>query len=137
MPKLTVAEAARRLSRSPEIVRRWLREGRLRGENFSGVWMVDERSVTSLLRNEPQRRYYKISWVRWPVGDHKALWHFQDRIPDQAFACGDRGPEADKDVEIVRGVMAGLTQPDGPACRTCITVARRMFSASPRTDRGR
>ena len=92
--------------------------------------MVDERSVNSLLRDEPQRRYYKISWVRWPAGDQKAVWHFQDRIPDQSFACGHRGPDTDTEVEMARGVIAGLTQPEGPACRACVAVARRMFSAN-------
>jgi excisionase family DNA binding protein len=43
--KITVAEAARRLDRSIEQVRRYLREGKLRGERMGQQWFVDEASL--------------------------------------------------------------------------------------------
>lgn len=39
---ITVAEAARRLNRSIEQVRRKLREGKLRGQRVGNQWFVDE-----------------------------------------------------------------------------------------------
>jgi len=42
---ITVAEAARRLGRSLEQVRRYLREGKLRGQRIGGQWFVEETSL--------------------------------------------------------------------------------------------
>lgn len=38
---LSVADAARRLNRSTEQVRRYLREGRLKGQRLGGQWFID------------------------------------------------------------------------------------------------
>lgn len=38
---VTVAEAAKRLDRSTEQVRRYLREGRLRGRRIGGQWFIE------------------------------------------------------------------------------------------------
>jgi excisionase family DNA binding protein len=50
---ITVAEAARRLGRSLEQVRRYLREGKLKGQRIGGQWFVEEGSLP--LRYEPSR----------------------------------------------------------------------------------
>jgi excisionase family DNA binding protein len=42
---ITVAEAAGRLGRSQEQVRRYLREGKLRGQRIGGQWFVEEASL--------------------------------------------------------------------------------------------
>jgi len=42
---ITVAEAARRLSRSIEQVRRYLREGKLQGQRIGQQWFIDEASL--------------------------------------------------------------------------------------------
>ncbi len=42
---ITVAEAARRLNRSIEQVRRYLREGRLKGQRIGNQWFVEEGAV--------------------------------------------------------------------------------------------
>jgi hypothetical protein len=44
---LTVADAATELSRSTEQVRRYLREGRLRGRRLGGQWFIEEGALTS------------------------------------------------------------------------------------------
>lgn len=44
---VTVAEAARRLGRSIEQIRRYLREGKLPGRRIGGQWFVDERTLRS------------------------------------------------------------------------------------------
>ena len=42
---ITVAEAAKRLGRSIEQVRRYLREGKLKGQRVGNQWFVDEASL--------------------------------------------------------------------------------------------
>jgi len=42
---ITVAEAARRLNRSIEQVRRYLREGKLRGQRIGNQWFIEERTL--------------------------------------------------------------------------------------------
>jgi excisionase family DNA binding protein len=52
---VTVAEAAQRLERSTEQVRRYLREGRLTGQRLGGQWFIDEDALTvfqQVLREE-------------------------------------------------------------------------------------
>jgi excisionase family DNA binding protein len=39
---ITVSEAARRLDRSTEQVRRYLREGKLKGQRIGNQWFIDE-----------------------------------------------------------------------------------------------
>ncbi|MDE3103185.1 MAG: helix-turn-helix domain-containing protein [Chloroflexota bacterium] len=56
MAWLTVEKVARRLDRSEQLVRRWLREGRLRGQLFGRSWMVQEREIERFHRHEPRRR---------------------------------------------------------------------------------
>lgn len=58
--RLSVPEAAKRLGRHPEMVRIWLRNGRIRGEKFGagkgGVWMISERELARFLKTQPERR---------------------------------------------------------------------------------
>lgn len=56
-----VPEAARWLGRNPFLVRRWLREGRLRGEKFGRDWTVTERELERFKRQEPERRERRSS----------------------------------------------------------------------------
>jgi excisionase family DNA binding protein len=42
---ITVAEAAKRLDRSIEQVRRYLREGKLKGQRVGNQWFVDKASL--------------------------------------------------------------------------------------------
>jgi len=44
---VTVAEAARRLERSTEQVRRYLREERLTGRRIGGQWFIDDEALTA------------------------------------------------------------------------------------------
>jgi len=48
MGYISVNETARRLGRSIEQVRRYLREGKLRGQRIGGHWFVDEDAVAGL-----------------------------------------------------------------------------------------
>jgi len=49
---ITVAETARRLNRSTEQVRRYLREGKLQGQRIGNQWFVEERGLGTP-RSEP------------------------------------------------------------------------------------
>jgi len=44
---ITVAEAARRLDRSIEQVRRYLREGKLKGQRIGNQWFVEESTLAA------------------------------------------------------------------------------------------
>ena len=50
---ITVAEAAKRMSRSIEQVRRKLREGKLKGQRIGNQWFVEEESIRKIRANEP------------------------------------------------------------------------------------
>jgi|GEM_PF-1052222 len=52
---ITVAEAARRLNRSIEQVRRYLREGKLKGARVGQQWFVEEASLGLVYRQKPPR----------------------------------------------------------------------------------
>jgi excisionase family DNA binding protein len=56
MKYLTPAKVAERLHRNPELVRRWIREGRLRAEKVGRSWAVLERELERFQRSEPERR---------------------------------------------------------------------------------
>lgn len=49
---LTVPEAARRVGRNPETVRRWIREGKLRASKVGTQHVIDEAALDELLREE-------------------------------------------------------------------------------------
>ena len=57
---LTVAEAAKRLGRSIEQVRRYLREGKLAGRRIGQQWFIDEDAVPiRYVPAEPSHSYIK------------------------------------------------------------------------------
>lgn len=47
---LTVPEAARRVGRDPETVRRWIRSGRLRSQRIGTQHMIDEAELDDVVR---------------------------------------------------------------------------------------
>jgi excisionase family DNA binding protein len=51
-----VDEIAQKLGRHPELVRRWLREGRLRGERIGWSWTITPAELERFKRSVPLRR---------------------------------------------------------------------------------
>jgi hypothetical protein len=54
--RLTVDQIAAKLQRHPELVRRWLRTGRLHGERIGWSWTVSPQEFERFKRAQPQRR---------------------------------------------------------------------------------
>ena len=49
---LTVPEAAKRVGRNPETVRRWIRQGKLRSQKIGTQHLIDEHDLDALLDDE-------------------------------------------------------------------------------------
>lgn len=75
MTMLTVPQAARRVRRNPETVRRWIREGRLPATKIGTQHIIDERDLDAL--GEPDRLPLPAEWERtfWgaPMPDFLAI----------------------------------------------------------------
>jgi excisionase family DNA binding protein len=48
---LTVLQAARRLGKNPETIRRWIRSGRLRAQKVGNQRLIDEDDLAGLTRS--------------------------------------------------------------------------------------
>ncbi len=72
-PVLTVPEAAQRVGRNPETVRRWIRAGKLRSEKVGTQHLVDEAELDELV-GEPEMLPLPEGWkvTRW--GDPQPNW---------------------------------------------------------------
>jgi excisionase family DNA binding protein len=68
---LTVPEAAKRVGRDPETVRRWIRSGKLRSKKVGTQHLVDERDLDWI--SEPEN-------LQVPTGWRKTFWG--DPLPD-------------------------------------------------------
>jgi excisionase family DNA binding protein len=55
---LSVADAARRLNRSTEQVRRYLREGRLKGQRLGGQWFIDRATLDTFAEAATTRKSF-------------------------------------------------------------------------------
>lgn len=47
---LTVNEAAERLSLSPDTIRKWLRNGQIKGVKISRIWRVSEEDLYEIMK---------------------------------------------------------------------------------------
>lgn len=66
---LTVPEAARRIGRNPETVRRWIREGKLPSTKVGTQHLIDERHLADLLDLQVERTEASSAWPRTFWGD--------------------------------------------------------------------
>lgn len=64
---ITVPEAARRVGRHPETVRRWIREGRLRARKIGTQHVIEENELVAMLDDE--RLPLPPEWGRTITGE--------------------------------------------------------------------
>ena len=65
---LTVPQAARRIGRNPETVRRWIREGKLTAHKVGTQHIIEERDLDAL---HPTKRRFDLpaAWRRTVTGE--------------------------------------------------------------------
>ena len=71
---LTVPEAAKRVGRDPETVRRWIRAGRLRSQRVGTQHLIDEGDLESLLDDGPQTLPLPEEWKLTTSGRPQPNW---------------------------------------------------------------
>ena len=57
---LTPEEAAERLKVSPETIKKWCREGKLRGVKVSVLWRIRQEDLESFIQD--QKRKHEQAW---------------------------------------------------------------------------
>jgi excisionase family DNA binding protein len=63
---LTVPEAAKRVGKDPETIRRWIRSGRLKATRVGTQHIIEEGDIDELLEDEELD--VPASWARMPDG---------------------------------------------------------------------
>jgi excisionase family DNA binding protein len=63
---LTVPEAARRIGKNPETVRRWIREGKLPARRVGTQHVIEEEDLEAMLDGE--QLPMPAAWLRLPDG---------------------------------------------------------------------
>jgi len=70
---LTVPEAARRVNRDPETVRRWIRGGKLRATKVGTQHVIEEEDLDSMVER-PRSLPVPERWGRFPSGRPTPDW---------------------------------------------------------------
>lgn len=71
---LTVPEAAKRVGRNPETVRRWIRSGRLRSQKVGTQHLIDEQELDALLDDEYEMLPMPDAWKVMSDGRPQPNW---------------------------------------------------------------
>jgi excisionase family DNA binding protein len=71
---LTVPEAAKRVGRNPETVRRWIRAGRLRSQKVGTQHLIDEQDLDALLSDEYEMLPLPEAWRLMSDGRPQLNW---------------------------------------------------------------
>ena len=66
---LTVPEAARRIGRNPETIRRWIREGKLRSTKVGTQHVIDEADLETTLDDDDDLLSMPAAWCQTPTGE--------------------------------------------------------------------
>ena len=70
----TVPEAARRTGRSPETIRRWIREGKLASRKVGRQHMIDEGDLDAAVAPKVAAMPLPASWQRTLTGEPVPDW---------------------------------------------------------------
>lgn len=65
---LTVPEAARRVGKNPETVRRWIRSGRLRSQRIGTQHVIDEADLNAMV-TKSEMAELPAEWSTLPSGE--------------------------------------------------------------------
>jgi excisionase family DNA binding protein len=65
---LTVPEAARRIGRNPETIRRWIRAGKLRASKVGTQHVIEERDLAAVEANDADMMPLPPEWRRTASG---------------------------------------------------------------------
>jgi len=65
---LTVPEAARRIGRNPETIRRWIRAGKLRASKVGTQHVIEERDLAAVEANDDDMMPLPPEWRRTASG---------------------------------------------------------------------
>lgn len=71
---LTVPEAARRVGRDPETVRRWIRAGKLRARKVGTQHVIEEDDLEAVMPDEGEELPYPDSWKYFESGRPQPNW---------------------------------------------------------------
>jgi excisionase family DNA binding protein len=71
---LTVPEAARRVGRNPETVRRWIRDGKLRSEKVGTQHLIDERDLEAFVDEDDEMLPLPEAWKLMSDGNPQPNW---------------------------------------------------------------
>jgi excisionase family DNA binding protein len=74
---ITVPEAARRVRRNPETVRRWIREGKLRARKIGTQHVIEERDLEAAVPRETaikRSKRWQAAWKHSFPEPHWAAW---------------------------------------------------------------
>ena len=66
---MTVPEAARRIGRNPETIRRWIREGKLRSSKVGTQHTIEEADLEAMLEVAGDRLPLPKGWGRTVTGE--------------------------------------------------------------------
>ncbi len=70
---LTVPEAAKRVGKDPETVRRWIRAGRLRSTKFGTQHLIDEQDLVAF-EDGDDVAWIPPEWRTFPDGTPQPNW---------------------------------------------------------------
>lgn len=70
---VTVPQAAERLGRNPETIRRWIRSGRIRASKIGTQHMIDEHDLEALIENRTKKQLPE-RWRRSASGKPAPDW---------------------------------------------------------------
>lgn len=70
---LTVPEAARRIGRNPETVRRWIREGKLRATKVGTQHVIEEADLQATM-DQTETLQLPAAWGRTITGEPMPDW---------------------------------------------------------------
>jgi len=127
MDYLSVAQAAKQLKTSPQMVRRWIREGQLEAEEIASVYLL-RREIVASFQRVPRGRPRAI-WFKMHARDK--LWHCTSRMTadenGQTF-CGRPFDLTGTSSTLPAGSARPLVSGNETVCVDCTDVWKKLMA---------